>query len=106
CTDPSTDFFFNYQLARNASSFTPFAFANSPLFIPPSLLKPFNYMQSANHLRPLNLSLGPTPPTDLVSISTATSNAAPTLSNGSSHAGTCSVSQVMATKSSDATSLG
>jgi len=80
CTDPNSDLFFNYQLARNGP-FAPFAFPNSPIFIPPSLLKPLNYFQGASHLtRPLNLSLATPTSTEMVSTTvTGTS-----ISNGSS----------------------
>lgn len=86
CMEASSDFFFNYQMARN--SFAPFAFTNSPLFLPPSLLKPFNYLQG--NLRPLNLSLGPSPATDVVSVTTASASGQ-SLSNGN-RTGPCVVS--------------
>lgn len=66
-SEVSSELFFNYQLARSASSFAPFVFPNSPIFLPPSLLKPINYIHNNNPLRPLNLSLGSTTANEMVS---------------------------------------
>lgn len=99
---PGTDFFFNYhQMARTAAAtFSPFAFPSSPIFIPPSLLKPFSYLQAGaaaaaaasagvgagaggcNPLRPLNLSLGPGTTAEGAVISVNTLSAGQTHSNG------------------------
>ena len=88
CSDPTSDLFFNYQLARSASSFAPFTFSNSPIFIPPSLLKPFNYLQTGNHLRPLNLSLSTAAPAEIVSTSAASQTP---LLNGNGHSASLSL---------------
>ncbi|XP_017461265.1 PREDICTED: steroid receptor seven-up, isoforms B/C-like, partial [Rhagoletis zephyria] len=88
-------------MARTAAAtFSPFAFPSSPIFIPPSLLKPFSYLQAGaaaaaaasagvgagaggcNPLRPLNLSLGPGTTAEGAVISVNTLSAGQTHSNG------------------------